>query len=76
LDIFYWKFVLFGVSFSGKKFSVECPFKKKMSFVFFSKMRGGVEYSAPEVINCEALTTAAGRRQNRSKNILNFLFLN
>jgi hypothetical protein len=39
-------------------------------------MRGGVEYSAPEVINCEALTTAAGRRQNRSKNILNFLFLN
>jgi hypothetical protein len=38
-------------------------------------MRGGVEYSAPEVINCEALTTAAGRRQNRSKNSLNFLFL-
>jgi hypothetical protein len=27
-------------------------------------MRGGVEYSAPEVINCEALTTAAGRTEN------------
>jgi hypothetical protein len=39
-------------------------------------MRGGVEYSAPEVINCEALTTAAGRGQNRSKIIFNFLFLN
>jgi hypothetical protein len=49
-------------------FSVECPFKKNFLCVF-SKMRGGVEYSAPEVINCEALTTAAGRRQNKPKNI-------
>jgi hypothetical protein len=37
-------------------------------------MRGGVEYSAPEVINCEALTTAAGRRQNRSKIFKTFYF--
>jgi hypothetical protein len=75
LDILHWKFVLFGASYSRKNSQLSVPLKK-MSFVFFSKMRGGVEYSAPEVINCEALTTAAGRRQNRSKNSLNFLFLN